>query len=351
MTKVNIYTMLLDHLGLNHSMPSMEKASFEVALKGKKQIAEGTMAFIFVKPKGFPFKAGQHVRMTLLNPPETDLKGNSRFFSLANTPQEEHLVIAMRMRDTAFKRVLGSMQIGGKVIIQILLNAPHGSFALHDDPSKPAVFLVGGIGIVPSYSMIKDAIERKLPYKIFLFYSNRRPEDAPYLDELKQLAKQNPSFKLIATMTKSEKSANSWKGETGYINHALLTKYLDNLNSPIYYIAGLTEMVNAMKTLLKDSGVHEDSIHAEEFSGFKMGLISLANNPDGNKSHLLFAVIGLTIIAAVVVHAGAFVSIHKTFSLKNLSFFTIGLILVIVVFKVFVISKFKHHLPSFKHGK
>ena len=73
--------MFLNHLGLGHSMPSMEKVSFEIALKDKRQIAERTYEFIFEKPKNFLFTAGQHVRMTLLNPPETDGKGNSRFLT------------------------------------------------------------------------------------------------------------------------------------------------------------------------------------------------------------------------------------------------------------------------------
>lgn len=258
------------HYPPSHSRPSMKKAAFEVALKDKKQIAEGTIAFVFEKPKDFHFKAGQHIRMTLINPPETDSDGNSRFFSLANSPEEEDLLIAMRMRDTAFKRVLERMQIGDRVLIEMLLESPHGSFALHDDTSRPAVFLIGGIGIVPAFSMIKDAIERKLPGTIFLFYSNRRPEDAPFLDELQNLAKQNPSFKLIATMTQTQKSAKSWPGETGYIDHAMLKRYVDDLKSPIYYIAGLPDIVSAMRTLLKDSGVNEDSIRAEEFSGFTL---------------------------------------------------------------------------------
>lgn len=179
------------HYPPNHSGVS-KKTSFEVALKDKKQIAEGTIAFVFEKPDGFHFKAGQHIRMALIDPPETDSEGNSRFFSLANSPPEAELLIAMRMRDTAFKRVLGQMQIGEKVLIEILQDVPHGAFALHDDALKPAVFLIGGIGIVPAFSMIKDAIARKLPHTIFLFYSNRRPEDAPFLDELENLAKQNP---------------------------------------------------------------------------------------------------------------------------------------------------------------
>jgi ferredoxin-NADP reductase len=248
-------------------------AAYEVALKEKKQLAEGTIAFMFEKPNGFHFRAGQHIRMTLLNPPETDSEGNSRFFSLANAPHEKDLVIALRMRDTAFKRVLGRLPSGDKVRIEIRLHSPQGSFALHDDPSQPAVFLTGGIGIVPAFSMIKDATERKLPHKMVLFYSNRRPEDAPFLDELEQVAKHHPSFTLIATMTRPDQSATSWRGETGFINHSMLKKYVDDLRSPMYYLAGLPEMASAMKTMLTASGVREENIRAEEFTGFNLNEI------------------------------------------------------------------------------
>src|SRR6266567_3285414 len=317
-----------------HTMPSMKRAEFEVALKGKKQIAAGTMAFVFEKPNGFQFRAGQHIRMTLIDPSETDNEDNSRFLSLASTPQDADLVIAMRMRDTAFKRVLGRMQIGETALIQILLDVPDGAFALHEDASKPAVMLAGGIGAVPAYSMIKDAIERKLPHKIFLFYSNRRPEDAPYLEELQTLAKQNPKFKLIATMTALDKSTKSWRGETGYINKELLQKYLNNLNSSIYYIAGLTNMVNAMKALLKEMGVSEHNIHAEDFSNFKMGLINMTDNPKRIKNYLLFFIIGLIILMVVIAHAGAAVSLYKTFSLNNpITYSLIVISLAVVLFK------------------
>src|SRR6266487_4480487 len=338
-------TFLLNHV----RPPSMKRVAYEVALKEKKQLAEGTIAFVFEKPNGFHFKAGQHIRMTLMNPPETDSEGNSRFFSLANSPQEKDLVIAMRMRDTAFKRVLGRMQIGDKVRIEILLKSPHASFTLHDDPSKPAVFLIGGIGIVPAFSLIKDATERKLPHPLFLFYSNRRPEHAPFLDELENLAKQNPSFKLMATMTKPEKSAKTWRGGTGYIDHSMLERYVDDLKSPIYYIAGLTEMVNAMKTVLKDSGVNENNIRAEEFSGFIMHLNNARTN-QAWKRYLLLVAIALVIIVAVVLHAAAAISLSKTgfgaFLLHNpISYVMIGLMLV-VMFKL----KFKY-LLGFMHGK
>jgi ferredoxin-NADP reductase len=265
---------------------SKKRVAYEVALNGKQQIAEGTYAFTFEKPEGFHFYAGQHVRMTLIDPTETDAEGDSRFFTMASTPQEPDLVFAMRMRDTAFKRVLRRMRPGEKVLIEMLLESPHRSFVLHEDASKPAVFVVDGIGIVFAYSMIKDAIQRNLPRKMFLFYSNRRPEDAPFLAELQNLAKQNTSFELIATITEPEKSAQSWRGETGFIDRAMLEKYVDDLNSPIYYVAGLPDMVGAMQTVLSEVGVSKDNIRAEEFAGFEMGHDEEASS-SGGKNHPL----------------------------------------------------------------
>lgn len=312
----------------------MKKASFEVALKDKKQIAEGTWAFVFEKPEGFHFKAGQHIRMTLINPPATDSKGNSRFWSLTSTPQEPDLVFAMRMGQSAFKRVLKEMKIGEKAFLQILLDVPHGAFALHDDASKPAVFLIGGIGIVPAYSMIKDAIERKLAHKIFLFYSNRRPEDAPFLDELEQFAKQNPNFKLIATMTEPEKSAKLWQGEMGFINQDMLKKYVNDLQAPMYYIAGLPEMASAMKELLANVGVKEDQIQAEEFTGFNLNELR-ADTSHSWKKHILLGVIALILLGIVILHVFAANSLQNVISLKSpILYLMIAVMLIIIPLKL-----------------
>src|SRR5258708_11279805 len=248
--------MMHTHGAITPNQKGMPKdiISYEVALKDKKQIAEGTYLFTFQKTKAFSYKAGQHARVTLIDPSETDDKGNSRFLSFASSPQEQDITFAMRMRDTAFKRVLSEMQVGKKILMQMRLHNPHGSFALQDaaGAGKPAVFLIGGIGIVPAFSMIKDAIQKKQQHKIFLFYSNRQQDDAPFLADLQQLAKENPStFDLITIMTQSKKSSAGWHGETGHITKPIIEKYVKDIQSPIYYIAGLTEMVNAMQTLLK----------------------------------------------------------------------------------------------------
>jgi ferredoxin-NADP reductase len=239
-------------------------AIYRIKLKDRKQIAEGTMAFRFEKPEGFAYKAGQFADFTLIDPPETDAEGNVRGFSLASAPYEDSLMFATRMRDTAFKRVLRTMGPGA----ELMLDGPYGSFTLHNNASTPAVFLTGGIGVTPVRSIVLQAAHDRLPHKIFLFYSNNRPEDAAFLSELTDIQEENPNYTFIGTMTKMEKSSRAWHGETGYITQAMLQKYINDLTLPIYYIAGPQAMVKAMREILNEAGVNDDNIRTEEFTGY-----------------------------------------------------------------------------------
>ncbi len=236
----------------------------KVKLKGRQEIATDTMAFLFEKPEGFSYKAGQFGDFTLVNPPDTDAEGNTRGFSLASAPYEGDLMVATRMRDTAFKRVLKTMALG----TEVALDAPYGSLTLHGDASIPAVFLSGGIGVTPVRSIILQATHDKLPHKIVLFDSNRRPEDSAFLDDLEEAQKRNPNFALVGTMTEREKSRKPWSGETGFITKAMLMKSVNDLNLPIFYISGPRAMVAAMRTILDGAGVKDDKIRTEEFSGY-----------------------------------------------------------------------------------
>ena len=233
-------------------------------LVSRHEVAERTTAFRFEKPSNWTFKAGQALDMTLLKPSETDAEGNTRTFSIASGPQEETLMVATRMRDTAFKRVLNTMPLGSAVKIE----GPFGDLTLHNNVKRTAVFLAGGIGITPFRSMVFGAAKEKLPHRIFLFYSNRRPEDAPFLDELQALEKENPNYKLVASMTEMAKSHQSWNGEVGQIDKDMLGRYLQAAASPIYYIAGPPEMVKGLRTMIHEAGVDEDDIRAEEFAGY-----------------------------------------------------------------------------------
>jgi ferredoxin-NADP reductase len=220
------------HLYLRHRFKrggrtemSTATSAHTVPLTRREAIAEGTMAFHFAKPADFQFRAGQSMDLTLLNPPETDAEGNTRAFSIASAPFDKDLTIATRMRDTAFKRMLRKASPG----LQVKIDHPGGSFVLHHNSEKSAVFLAGGIGITPFLSIIRQAGHDKSPHHMYLFYSNRRPEDAAFLDLLSEATERNPNFHLIATMTEMDKSHREWKGETGFINKDMVTKHLPSL--------------------------------------------------------------------------------------------------------------------------
>jgi len=170
----------------------------------------------------------------------------------------------MRMRNTAFKSALKAAALGTKFIV----SRPRGSFTLHKDITRPAVFLAGGIGITPIRSILQCATQERLPHKLYLFYSNREADDAAFIEELQSMTVQNPNFTFVPTVTGHKTVA--WPYEKGHVNREMLTRYLRGLNGPIYYIAGPSGMVTAMTGLLNASGVSDDDMKTEEFGDYKL---------------------------------------------------------------------------------
>ena len=236
---------------------------YESHLVRRQLVADDTMAFYFAKPDGYQFVAGQSFQMTLIDPPpKDDRKGATREFTIASAPHESELMVATRLRDSAFKDMLKDAPPGTTVQI----SEADGDLILHRDPSRPAVLIAGGIGITPFLSIARHAAREALPHPLYLFYSNWRPGLAAFLPELDQLQQANPQFRLIATMT--EPDAASWSGETGVIDAELLKRHLPDLVSPVYYLAGPPTMTLAMLELLQDLGVVDDDIKSAEFYGY-----------------------------------------------------------------------------------
>ena len=194
-----------------------------VTLKGRSPVAERTMEFRFDKPAEMTFKAGHSMEVTLLSPPEQDESGITRTFTISSAPDDDDLAITTRLRDSAFKRSLVNMPLGGEIQIE----GPYGDFLLHHNLDRPAVFLAGGIGITPFHSMVRqNALKRGLR-RILLFYSNRRPEDAPFLAEFRDIARSNPNFTFVPTMSQMDRSRLPWDGDHGRIEIDLILKHLE----------------------------------------------------------------------------------------------------------------------------
>jgi ferredoxin-NADP reductase len=233
-----------------------------IKLLKKEFIANNTMAFYFEKPTNFEFTAGQYCDITLINPSITDKEENIRTLSFAAAPFEKKLLVATRMRDTAFKNVLKDLSIGSNV----KLDGPYGDFTLHNNEKIPAVFLIGGIGITAVRSIIAQSIFDQLAYKITLLYSNRTPSDAAFVYDFENFEKANQNFTFIPIYTKNTDS--KWNGEHRHIDIKMINKYVPDLLSPIYYMSGPPKMVRSMRQMLINAGIDSANIRTEEFSGY-----------------------------------------------------------------------------------
>lgn len=224
------------------------------------------------------YKAGQYAVVDLGT--KEDPEGPMRSFTVASSPtEEESILISTRIRDTPFKKRLANLDLGTLVKI----TAPLGNFVLpEDDNSKTVVFLSGGIGVTPFRSMIKYATDKQLPIKIIMFNSNRDENNFLYKKEFDECINGNRNLKIIYTIagegqdrTSSHSSSGTvhdeWKGERGFIDKAMLIKYLteDELNNSIFYVCGPPGMLKGMQKLLQDDlHIPEGRIKIEEFTGY-----------------------------------------------------------------------------------
>lgn len=234
---------------------------FTLTLLEKKTVAQNTLELTFEKPAGFNYLAGQYGGFTLINPTSTDEKGNTRRFSLASAPHEPHLTVVTRVQTSAYKQNLQQMEPNAT----IKFAGPTGTFTLHSDETIPTVFLAGGIGIAPFYSMIKDTLQQHPARDLTLFYGNQTLADTAYLQELKALTTKHPGFKLMLVLANPEAD---YVGETGFINAGLVAQYAPAYQDSIIYACGSPAMVNAMKNMLHELNIKEEHIKVEDFPGY-----------------------------------------------------------------------------------
>ncbi|HEX7032964.1 MAG TPA: Rieske 2Fe-2S domain-containing protein [Nitrososphaera sp.] len=250
------------------------KARNKVSLEllSKEQL-QGTDIMTFrLSRDGIDFSPGQYAFFSLDGLSAPDPKGPIRHFSIASSPTEQdYLMISTRIRDSPYKQKLSSLEKGAKITAW----GPQGEFVLHDDYSKPAVFLSGGIGVTPFRSMLRFATDKQLPIKITVFDSNRNPQGILYKEEFDKWAGQNKNLKIIYTITEEDRSQSSqrttWTGERGRIDKSMLDRHLtdDEIRNAIFYICGPPGMLKAMQELLeKDMQIPKERMKVEAFTGY-----------------------------------------------------------------------------------
>jgi ferredoxin-NADP reductase len=232
-------------------------------IEEKREVAKGTLFVTFdLLGEEVDFSPGQYFFVTLPDAGHHDEKGLRRHITVVTSPNEKGVLgFATRMRDSAFKRTLRELPVGTEVEVE----APKGDFGLPEDPSRPLVFVAGGIGITVFRSMLRYIREERLPYRVTLIYSNRDSESTAFLDELRELEQELPDLRLVLTMTQDP----DWDGETRKVDARFFADHLgDDLNDFTFLVAGPPGMVEGVQASLEEAGVAEENVVAESYSGY-----------------------------------------------------------------------------------
>jgi len=212
------------------------------------------------------FKPGQYIQ--ILAPKYKGLKGDIsnkeevyRAYSIASSPTD----------NTSLEVFIGYIP-GGicttyihkhlKQEDQLTIVGPYGDF-YYQEGDRPMVMVAIGTGMAPIMSILLYMRDHKIDRECTFYFGARTREDLYMMEELQQLEKDLPRFKLITCLSKPTEACN-WQGDKGRVTN-LIEKYLDNGPECEAYLCGSPVMIDSVTPLLKEKGIPEDQIYYDSF--------------------------------------------------------------------------------------
>lgn len=225
---------------------------YDVSYISRELCGADLATFRFSRPDGYDFKPGQWFRLTL----ETAEGRETQTLSHASAPQDDYLELTTRLSGSAFKNALLALQTGDNVEIV----GPGGRLSIREDAEKIA-FLVGGVGITPIRSILRDAFNRGRAFAdALLLYGNRDATCVPFATELLGMESIG-----VRTVLCYERPPDGWEGESGFITAQTVLRHVDASDGRPFVVAGPPAMVGSMERVLDELGVAEERRLIERF--------------------------------------------------------------------------------------
>ena len=243
---------------------------YPLSLKGRltlicqniKKIAKNTYEYSFNSSYKFVYKPGQYLEWALPHH-YPDKRGTRRYFTIASSPTEKQIKLAVRMPErngSSYKQALLNFS-PGSVLYGSQLS---GDFTLPAKVGKQTyIFIAGGIGITPFRSQLQYLRDSKQKINGHLFYCNKTVEDVAYNSFLES-AQNEVGVKITHVI---ERPPQDWDGESGFITPLMLHRHVTDITNSIVYISGPPRMVGAYERLLRSLNVPAKNIHTDYFPG------------------------------------------------------------------------------------
>jgi predicted ferric reductase len=136
---------------------------------------------------------------------------------------------------------------------EVLVDGPYGHFSYQNVSSKNQIWIAGGIGITPFYSMAQNLDKG---YNVNFYYSIKEEKEAVYTRELQDISDRNPNFKF-----------NIWNAkDKGYINGKVIGDLSGGVEGKDIFFCGPPIFMENLKNQFTSLGVNSEKIHYENFS-------------------------------------------------------------------------------------
>jgi len=215
------------------------------------------LSLTLVDPPEMAFNPGQYVDITI---PGTR---STRAFSMANTPAtDDRLEFMIKIYpDGRFSRLLkDDLKVGDALEVK----GPYGVFMLRQHSDSDIVFIGGGAGMAPIWSLLTSMAESNVTRKATYYYGARTRKDLFYLDEMRKLAERLDSLRFVPALSEPA-TEDEWDGETGLITD-VVDRLEGDLSSHEAYLCGPSPMIDAAIATLQAKGCGEARIFYDKFT-------------------------------------------------------------------------------------
>ena len=190
-----------------------------------------------------------------------DLPVEEHHFTISSSPRDKEKITSTIKESGDFTSTIGETGSGDPVSIEGPFGRFSNAFHQHEDD---LVFIAGGIGITPLMSMLRYMHDVSSNKRVTLLYANRTEEDIVFREELDNIQRSgSPRLEIIYFL---DNPADSWEGESGYINEEKMLKKIDDIHKRSYYICCPEPMREVVLSILSKLKVDKDRIHLEIFS-------------------------------------------------------------------------------------
>ena len=208
--------------------------------------------------QGFRFDPGQFGWIAVGRSPFAITQHPFSFSSAADPPPGGPVAMTIKAAGD-FTKTVADMTPGTRVY----LDGPHGVFSMDRRQAPGYVFIAGGVGVTPLYSMLLTMREREDVRPVTLFYASATWDDVVFRDELAELSESMPNLRVVHVL---ERPPEGWTGESGYITPDVLRRHLPSQYRRYeYLICGSSAMMDAMEKALTGVGVPFRQVSTERF--------------------------------------------------------------------------------------